>query len=296
MTDTTHKIVGIRTHHWGWIVITASIIFQAFVVGMWGYSFTFWIQPWSDAFSASHKEVMIAYTVSQFVFACCAPITGRLLDRFPVSRIVTTGLLLYGVGLFLISRASSLWQIYLCYACFIGTGASLAGSLPGHWLAVRWFKNNTGLALGLVSMGTSIGGLVLPPILILMLETFDWRLTYAYLSAVPILLLVPLALLVLRPPDTDEQPQLSDNSPASVSTFELLRSPRFWLIVMSLQPLILTISIFMVNLAPFAADLGFGAQDAALVMSTLSAGIIAGKIGIGVLVDRLDFRRVFGDN
>ena len=76
---------------YGWNVVGATVVFQCVVFGLLIYSFTFWVEPWSQEFGASRGEIMVAISVFNVMVAVMAPFVGRAMDRFPVRYFVIAG-------------------------------------------------------------------------------------------------------------------------------------------------------------------------------------------------------------
>jgi MFS family permease len=116
------------------------------------------------------------------------------------------------------------------------------------------------------------------------------------------LLAIPIVWFVIvdRPedrglaPDGDDaapQPATETATPAAQWTFgALLRQRNFWLIAMSAGLCFAAVGSVIVNLHPYATDLGIDARRASLLLSCLSAAAIAGKLIFGALADRFDTR------
>ena len=77
---------------------------------------------------------------------------------------MTAGGIWLGIGLAAIAAAGALWHIAVLLVMGMAVGATLAGSLPANALIVRRFSESPAWALGIASTGTSLGGVLIPPI------------------------------------------------------------------------------------------------------------------------------------
>ena len=91
-----------------------------------------------------------------------APLVGLAIDRFGSRRVGLPGLIVYLVGVALLSTATpSIWHWWSLWA-LIAVGTVLIK--PTVWVAAiaSRFDANSGIALAIALCGTSIGAAILP--------------------------------------------------------------------------------------------------------------------------------------
>lgn len=308
MTNSTSlspaRAAGFFPWYQGWTVLGAMMAVQAFGFGVYG-SFTFWVNPWMEEFGASRSQIMLALMTTNLAMSLLSPFVGKAMDTIPIHRIVAAGIGLFALGLLLIANASSMFQIILVYALLIGLALTLAGIIAGQTLMVRWFTRRRGLALGLVSVGSSMGGFLFPPFVTFLESSIGWRNSHMLLAAIAVLVIIPLILLMVRQPangvsDTSSD-QTQGESGAGAAAEDapqwtvktVLRSRDFFPLVLCLMPLGITTMIFTSNFGPFTADLGIPAQQASFALSFVAVTMIGGKVLVSMICDYLDFRLVF---
>src|SRR5262249_13353217 len=108
----------------------------------------------------------------------------------------------------------------------------------------HWFRRKRGLAMAIAQTGQSIGGVVILPLVALAVLTLGWR-AAALFSGIGVLLLLPLALLVRRSPESmgllpaGERGRADHASagrapaaaePHDFTTREAVRTQTFWLL------------------------------------------------------------------
>ena len=298
------RAAGFFPWYQGWTVLGAMMAVQAFGFGVYG-SFTFWVNPWMEEFGASRSQIMLALMTTNLAMSLLSPFVGKAMDTIPIHRIVAAGIGLFALGLLLIANASSMFQIILVYALLIGLALTLAGIIAGQTLMVRWFTRRRGLALGLVSVGSSMGGFLFPPFVTFLESSIGWRNSHMLLAAIAVLVIIPLILLMVRQPangvsDTSSD-QTQGESGAGAAAEDapqwtvktVLRSRDFFPLVLCLMPLGITTMIFTSNFGPFTADLGIPAQQASFALSFVAVTMIGGKVLVSMICDYLDFRLVF---
>lgn len=288
----------------GWNVVAVCLLFQAMSFGGPLFCFTFFVRPWAESFQVANSVIMIASTAVSLAMGLIAPFAGRAIDRLSIRFIVALGAVMIGLGLLLLSVATAAWQVIAIYATLIATGLVICGPLPAQTLAARWFSARQGLALGFVTLGTSIGGMILPPLMTHLIGDLGWRPSLVILAGLTVGLIVPLALLVIRnAPEADKAgavPNRHAAQPAQVTgarrtwtTAEILRERNFWVVVIAFAPIMMAFSIVQVNLAPFTRDHDINPEMASSLMSVMAFATILGKLVFGGYADQIDHRRLF---
>ena len=286
----------------GWNVLAVAMLFQAVTFGVGIYSFTFWVAPWSAEFAVGRSEVMTVFITLQVAMGLLSPMAGRAVDRLSLRGLIIAGALCLAAGLVLAGRAGTLWHLNLVYGTLIVAGLLLAGPLAGQTLAARWFARRRGTALGVVTIGTSIGGFLAPPLVTALHAEIGWRAANDWLALIVVLLIVPpVWLLVRNAPSaglravegTGGDAKQDGGSTPSTATLDILRQRVFWLTVLAFTPLATAFGGAQQNLGPYASDLGIDAQSAAYLVSVMALVMIAAKIFFGAMADRWDIRALF---
>jgi predicted MFS family arabinose efflux permease len=170
--------------------------------------------------------------------------------------------------------------------------------VPCSATVVRWFTWRRGLALGLASSGQGFGNLLVPPLAAVLVATYGWRSTYLLLGLAGTLLIVLCASLLVRDPErlglhADGIAPLAAGHgaarpPEPVWTLaSARRTPALWLLTAVYILTFLVVFLPMVHVVPFALDLGVAPVRAALALSLIGAGSLAGRLLSGAISDRL---------
>ena len=173
---------------YGWNIVGIAIAYQALTYGIAIYGFTFWVAYWETEFATGRGNIMLVFMAIQAGMAVFAPLAGRAADRLPIRWLVLTGGLFYAAGLALSAYAQALWQIGIIFSVTIVVGLLFAGAITAQTITARWFDRNVGAALGIVSTGTSIGGLLLPLLIVYLQSSFGWREANIWLAGLVIVI------------------------------------------------------------------------------------------------------------
>jgi MFS family permease len=282
--------------YYRWLIVALTLVNQALALGIMIYSFALFVVPWLDHFEIARSQVMLAILAFQVTAGLLSPVLGRLMDHFVMRRLVIAGAVSMGLGLALLSQATQFWQIILIYTTLLPIGMLLCGTLASQTMVSKWFTGNRGLAIGLSAMGTSIGGLIIPMVVIALIARHEWQGTMLILSVVSTVILIPLNLLVLRfePPlvNRDSGPEQFFDSRTWTSR-EILASKSFWIPVVALIPINAAFGGVQFNLGAYMSDLGHEQSLAAQLIAVTSFMMIVGKLFFGAMGDRMDHRKLY---
>ena len=285
---------------YGWVVIVLIIIFQGSTLGFMGFSFTFWVEPWSQAFGTPITQLMVISTLMMLIMGVFSAMAGRFLDRYPPNLIVSFGLVIFASALYGSSFAQSYWQVFALYGVVMPFATAFTGTLASQTLAVRWFRNHAhmGLAIGIAAMGVSVGGITIPPLVAEGLTTQDWRWVFRVTASILGFGLAPLMFFALMPlPKNDRQQD--DGGPLNTSTpraipLKALFTNRYFIIPATAFFLDSVAYIgFQYNAASYMKSVGLDINDAAAVLSIMASVMLCAKLLVGKLTDHLHYRTVF---
>lgn len=257
----------------------------------------------SGAVGADQAESFIAFCAS-LTFLCSglvSPSAGWVIQKFPLRNVMLVGCALLGGGLVLHAVANS---AVLVYTARIMMGASLGfvGVLPSVVLVSNWFVRRRGTALGILLTGTSVGGVLIPPVATPLIERFGWRTAMLLVSLIIWLILAPAIVFLIRSkpsdlglmPDGDDEVHdgAADASSDGLTLAQALRTPIFWVFALAAALIFYPIFVTSQQLILQTARIGFTAWQGTLVLSGLFAVSVAGKFLFGYLSDRYSPVRV----
>ena len=282
--------------HYRWYIVALTLVNQALALGVLVYSFALFVVPWLDEFEVSRSKVMLAILSFQIVTGLLSPVLGRYMDQFAMRLLVLSGALAMSLGLFLLSLATEFWQIVALHVTLLPVGMILTGTLASQTMVSKWFTEKRGLAIGVSSMGTSLGGLSVPLLTAWLIGEQGWQGAYLVLATLSLILLVPLNYLVLRHDPPILRLQASETSGVEMKTWttrQILESWAFWIPVLALIPINAAFGGTQFNLGAYMSDLGYGQAVAAQLIAVTSGAMIVGKLFFGSLGDRVDHRKLY---
>ena len=271
-----------------WAVVAASAVGLILSLGtLLLYTFGVFAGPLTREFGWTRTQASGALAVSQYTFALCAPAWGLLIDRFGPRPVVVFSV--FGMSTVVASLSlltPNLWHYYLAFAAasFLAGAASPIGYSA---VIVRKFERHLGLALGLALMGVGIGAATLPPLAQFLVTRLGWREAFAVLGALTLAVTLPAALVATR---GARGPALRAAASGHAERKPLLSfiGTRAFVVMCVIFLLLGIISIGgLANLVPIMVSRGFSPAEAAQVAGMTGIATIAGRGGIGFVLDRV---------
>ncbi len=258
----------------------------------------------AGAVGAEQAESFIAFGASlTFLFSgLISPFAGWLIQKFPLRNVMLLGCLFLGGGLLLHATAGSAGAVYAA-RIMMGVSLGFVGVLPSVVLVSSWFVRRRGTAIGILLTGTSIGGVLIPPLATPLIERFGWRTAMMLVSLLIWLVLAPAVFFLVRsrPSDIGMLPDGEDRPGADVTSLEAasglsfseaVRTPLFWIFAGGAALIFYPIFVTSQQLILQTAKVGFTAWQGTFVLSGLFAASVAGKFLFGFLSDRFSPVRV----
>jgi MFS family permease len=206
----------------------------------------------------------------------------------------------FGLGLFLMSTISSMWQLYVYYGVFISIAMS-GGFVPLMSTVARWFVKRRGLMTGLVLAGGGVGQALFPPVTTWLIATYQWRTAYVIVGVAVLIVVVSLSLFLRRDPaQVGQSPYGSEGGGSSgaeslhggISLRQAMSTGRFWQYCLAIVFAQFGLGAMVVHAVPHGMDLGMSPAAAASIVTTFAGVGIAARVVFGGVVDRIGGKRV----
>ena len=193
----------------------------------------------------------------------------------------------------------ALRQLYAIHMLF-ALALSAAGSMTVIFLVSSWFVKHRGLAIGIALIGTSLGSAVFPLVNPPLIEAFGWRQAFTWNAAMPVVLLVLVAIAIKGTPAqagyraVGQSAAVADLKQHGLTFKQALRTRTFWAIAVSGFLAYYSIFSFVQHFV-LHLNKGFAytLADAGKMMFLFSLVAMTAKFAIGWLADHIDRHKVF---
>jgi MFS family permease len=275
--------------YYGWVMVAVGALMTCVAAGAM-FSLAVFLQPITEATGWSRASVSSAMTLNFLAMGVAGFGWGALSDRFGARIVVLAGSVLLGLGLTLASRATSQIEFQLIYGLIVGVAA---GSFFAPMIAAvsSWFERHRALAVSLVSAGLGVAPMTISPLAAWLLSGSDWRTAQLTIGVLVWVVLIPAALLVRQPPVVGERAG-AGVAEAPVGVGEALRSPQFIVLALTFFACCAAHSGPIFHTISYAIACGVPSIAAVTIYSLEGLSGLGGRVGLGILADRLGVKRV----
>ena len=278
---------------YGWVIVGGAfaVLFVAYGAQ---YSFGVFFSALLEEFGWSRASLSGVFSLYAFAYCVFGFPAGRLTDRWGPRLVIGIGGLFLGAAFAGMALVTELWHPYVLYGLVAALGMGTT-YVPCNTTVVRWFVARRGLAVGIAGSGGSLGNFVLPPVMQLLVGALGWRAAYVVLGAATVVLLMLVARVMRRDPESlglhpDGAPQPPVAAAPEEEAWPLhraLRSAPFWMLAAAFTATWIPVFIPLVHVVPLARDLGHPPLVAASVVSVLGVGAVLGRLALGAVSDRI---------
>jgi sugar phosphate permease len=307
-------VTGGRTGRvfYGWWIVAAGFGLEVLIGALLFHAYGAYVVLLRAEFGWSRTMFSAAFALARAESAVLGPVQGWLTDHFGPRALIRAGMVVFAVGFMLFSQVGSAPAFFLAFVV-MAVGGGLGGYLPITVAVVNWFRRRRALALALCSIGSAVGGLG-TPLVVMALTRFGWRWT-AFLSGLAVLLVgLPAAQVMRHRPElygqrpdgeapidaaavAPDAPAPRPAGPAGAivdfTTREALRTSAFWLVSLGHGAALLVVSAVMVHMVVHLTErLEYSLAQAATVVTLLTVMQIVGHVGGGFAGDRFEKRAI----
>jgi sugar phosphate permease len=281
---------------YGWYMVAAGSALQFLQASLMTQSFGAYVAVLQAERGWSKTALSGAAALQQMETAIIGPVLGWFIDRFGPQGMMRVGVVVFGIGLILLSFTDTLLTFYAAFLV-IALGSSLCGFFPLNVALIHWFERWRARALSAMSIGLAFGGISVP-LIAWSLQTFGWRATSFTSGIIAIVVGLPLAMVMRRRPEdhgltVDGLPPKTPETTQELRALDLqrdftareaLRTPAFWLLSLGHGFALLVVHAVSVHaITHMNQDLGYSVAQASLIYTLLTVSQIGG-VGLGWLI------------
>ena len=289
--------------HYAWVVAGVTFLVLLATAGIRATPSVL-IVPLEHEFGWTRAAISAAIAVNIALFGIVGPFAASLMSRYGLKKIVLIALGLLSLAVGLSSLMRSQWQLMLFWGVLVGMGTGVTALVLAAIVVNRWFEQQRGLVLGVLTAANATGQLVFLPMLASVTMRHGWRsATFIVAGAAGLVFLVVLALMKNRPSDvgllpfgaadanaeTPQQPSIAQTPVRGL--LWAARSREFW--ILSGTFFICgasTNGLIGTHLIPACMDHGIPEVAAAGLLAAMGVFDLLGTTASGWLTDRFSRR------
>ncbi len=267
-----------------WWQLISCIICMVMIANL-QYGWTLFVNPMNKAHGWSLTSIQLAFSIFIALETWLTPIEGWIVDILGPQRgpklMVAFGGIMVAIGWIVNSIADSLTMLYVgAVIGGIGGGAIYATSVG---LAVKWFPDRRGLAVGLTAAGYGAGAALTVIPIRYVIDTISYQAAFFWFGLFQGAVVFVLAWL-LRGPEPGEinttVPKVMQSA-RSYTPLEVVQSPVFWLLYIMFVMVSASGLMAAAQIAPIASD--FGVTNTVLLLggTTLTVALIVDNVANG---------------
>jgi MFS family permease len=302
-----------RQVFYGWWVVAAGFLINAFGVGTFFYGFSTFFNPMIAEFGWSRTVMSGVFSLSRAEGGTAGPLNGWLVDRFGARKMMLIGVTIAGAGFIVLRTVNSPVSLYLIFGLVLSMGFNLGFMHATSAAVAKWFVKKRGRALSILTTGNGVGGAIFVPVIAWLITQFGWRTATIILGITTLAIPLPLSLIVRstpeemglkpdgetdRPKDTTSETDYSLASSAdeslleevNLSAREALKTRAFWIYAISMVLRACILSSIVIHQIPHLTDIGIPYQTASNVLGLMVLMSIPGRFIFGWLGDHFSKR------
>ena len=275
-----------------WVIVAAGGLLGCVAIGGM-FSLPVFLQPIARDTGWSVTGISSAMTIGFLAMAFTSMIWGTLSDRLGPLPVVLTGSVVLAASLGLASLATSLVAFQFIFGLMVG-GSIAAIFAPMMACVTGWFDTHRSLAVSLVSAGMGMAPMTMSPLAAWLVSNHDWRTSMQIVALVVAAIMIPVSLLVRRPPALESAPSAPSGEPAQadMTLAQALRSPQFIILLATNFFCCATHSGPIIHTVSYAISCGIPMIAAVTIYSVEGLAGMGGRIAFGLLGDRFGAKRV----
>jgi OFA family oxalate/formate antiporter-like MFS transporter len=265
-----------------WINLIFCIICMIMIANL-QYGWTLFVNPINKAHGWSIASIQVAFAIFIALETWLTPVEGWIVDMLGAQRgpklMVAFGGITVAIGWVINGYADSLSLLYLgAIISGIGGGAIYATCVG---MAVKWFPDRRGLAVGLTAAGYGAGSAISVIPIREVIAAYDYQTAFIWFGLVQGGVTFVLAWF-LRGPEPGELTSAPASKVAqstrSFTPREVLMTPVFWLLYIMFVMVSASGLMATAQIAPIAKDFNVGGTILFAGASTLTVALIVDNL------------------
>lgn len=275
-----------------WVYLALAVLAMIAIANL-QYGWTLFVNPLASAHGWTRAAIQSAFALFVLIETWIVPVNGYIADRIGPKPMAAIAGVLIALGWIVNAHAGNIETLFVGEA-LSGLGAGFAyGTMVG--IAVKWFPDRRGLAVGLTAAGFGAGAALTVIPIANMIKTSGYASAFQTFAIIQGIVVLAIAFF-LRFPTPEETTALTTAAGGtaaitrqrrnSYSPRQMLSSPSFWLLYVMFTMIAMGLLFITAQLGPMAKDYGVAAiLPTALLIDNLVNG--GSRVLFGWVSDRI---------
>lgn len=274
------------------LIIIACCSCSASSIGIATNCMGLFVTPIANHLEIGFGAVTMYITIMNLCSAFFAPVLAKLMIKFDIRFIMSTGIIINGIILLLFSIFNQVSLFYL-FAILFGASNCCFSLIPITQIINNWFKKKQGFVSGICLSFSGVGGAIFNPIINSLIVSMGYQHAFIICAFLIVILSLPFTMFVIRlyPQQLQLLPYGADEPIVETST-KSNHDPIFKITGITAISIICYATLvsftvgFNPNIAPFASSVPLSSQLAAAMISAAMIANILSKIILGWICDK----------
>ena len=278
-----------------WLIAVMAMLVLLVSNGLTVTGITAFDEALLNEFGWSRGALKFRDLLTLLIAGLLAPFMGIVIDRVGPKRLAVGGFALLALLYLAYSRVQSISHLYLIHVGFAAVLVA-AGLNVAVIMVSQWFVAKRGAAIGIALVGTSLGGVVFPRLVVGLIESMGWRESFMWMAVIPVVMLAIVLLVVRTPAQMGMQPLgaganaggSAANSPDGLPDMtyaQAMRTRTFWALATVAMTTFYSIMAASAHLFLHMRDMGYEPTVASQALAVMFGCGMVGKFVFGFLAD-----------
>ncbi len=297
------KILGGQTFFFGWFIVFATALINAFGIGLFSSILGLFFTPMSQVHGFSQTGISSIIAFAMIGGMCAAAGLGSVYQRFGLRYVLFILGMGQAVTLALMALPSTLPLLY-AVSFFLGFFTFGTG-LSAPTLVTNWFDQRRGMAMGISMAGAGFGPAILAPFISVIIADQGYKTGFYTLAATLFFSMLVIVFIVRDKPyvkglkpyglnDGDSQPGNQEKTKTQIQEYsyrlkEAVKTKGFvFLMLLGISAGAIVQGV-LIQIPSFLSKQGFNAAAIGGIVGSYALIAAMGKILIGWVYDKMGY-------
>ena len=217
------------------------------------------------------QSVFLAVTGGLVVSAACGAVVGRWLDARP-RVVMVVGAVASGAALVCAAVAQDV-LVFAASWLLVGAAQSAVLYQAAFTVITHRYRSARRGPMTIVTLAGGLASTIFAPMTAALLDVFGWRITFAILAVLLILVVVPVYAISI---EAEWKPLAAASS--RQDAIRVWSSMGFWMLALSFATMSFALYAVTLSAVPASIEKGLDLQAAAWVLGVIGAGSVLGRL------------------